>query len=111
MDQVVLCGINGHVAEVVFVGEENPGISVIPSLAGPPVARPLVKLVVTLAGKPTRTVTASLAAGSFGRHIDAFVDVHACSSVLHQLVSRVARALEGILCVRALVLALVVLNF
>jgi len=83
-DQVVAGGVRGHVAEVVLVGEQDPGRgSAFAALARPAVRLSLIVVDITLAGEGPLQVDALLTAGLVHRHVHAFVDVRTGLSILH----------------------------
>ena len=91
MDDRVFFGIDRHVPDVIFVGEDEPGMSTVTPLASVLVGLPLVVGLVALAVVGARSVGAVLRADTL--HVLALVDVFTGFTVSHQFVAGIAGAL------------------
>lgn len=106
LDETVDAAICAHVPEIVTITEYNPGLGGdIAPLASPLIWLPVIVCLVTLADVSAGRVETVLATVAIA--LLAFVDIFTCLAVSHQLVARVALAMEANQCVDALVLALV----
>lgn len=88
--QAVIGCVYGHVPDVVFISENDPGLHVVPPLASVFIGRALVPVVVALAVEASRRVLTLLAADLRG--LRALVYVLAGLAVVQKLVPRIALA-------------------
>ena len=91
MHQAVVGGVDGHVPDVVLVGENEPGYDVVPSFARVLVGSAFVPVIITLAVEAPRCVVTLLAAHL--RRLRTLIYIFASLPIVQKPVSRITLAI------------------
>lgn len=106
MHQVILPSIDGHVSDIVFIGEQNPGLDFISSLARVFIGLPVVIPFIALAIMPTRGVGTVL--GAHTRGLCAFINISTSFPIRQKPTKReIVNIPTSIICLNCLLVSLI----